>query len=183
MKAAEPLVEGRIREYLAPFSLFRRPEFADLDALPSIPDAGGPVDTVSLLTGSESFCADLLIEPEAAAEALAISGGVFNRLARAITREVGPESSDWLSLYCAEGYWTVGEDMTALVSPTIVRECFTPHQSRRPEERRVPLAHWSHAHPGGRARDSRDRRPAMDLGHQPHDESAGEPPRSHREDH
>jgi len=126
MKAAEPLVEGRIREYLAPFSLFRRPEFADLDALPSIPDAGGPVDTVSLLTGSEAFCADLLIEPEAAAEALAISGGVFNRLARAITREAGPESSDWLSLYCAEGYWTVGEDMTALVSPAIVRECFTP---------------------------------------------------------
>jgi hypothetical protein len=126
MKAAEPIVDRRIREYLAPFSLFRRPDFADLDALPSIPDAGGPVDTVSLLTGSETFCADLLLEPEAADEALALAAQTYNRLAHAISRETGTESSDWLSLYCAEGYWTVGEDMTALVSPAVVRDRFVP---------------------------------------------------------
>lgn len=142
MKEAEPLVEGRIREYLAPFSLFRRPEFAELDALPSIPDAGGPVDTVSLLTGSETFCTDLLLEPEAAAEALAISGRVFNRLAHAISREAGPESSDWLSLYCAEGYWTVGEDMTALVSPDMVREHFIPALSASLAGLENIVFHW-----------------------------------------
>ena len=126
MKAAQPLVERRIREYLAPFSLFRRPEFADLDALPAIPDAGGAVDTVSLLTGSETFCTDLLLESEAADEALTLAAQAYNRLAHAICRETGPECSDWLSLYCAEGYWTVGEDMTALVSPAVVRDRFVP---------------------------------------------------------
>lgn len=122
---------------------FRFPLEAGIeDALPAIPDLGGPVDILASLVGSESLCLDMLAEPGLVAETLDVVAARFNRFAVRMLERFAPAPSDWLNLYAPEGYFTIGEDITAMISPGLVRDLVAPAVRRALRGLPNPVFHF-----------------------------------------
>ena len=126
MTADPSAVDRRLDDMMGLFSFFDRIGLDSLDALPACPDLGGPVDTVMQLVGSSQFCADIVSEPDACVSAIDISAARYNQAAKRLVERLGPRSSDWLNLYCDDGYFTIGEDISAMISPRMVRRFVVP---------------------------------------------------------